>query len=322
MAAYHAGDWIWAEDEFAMVECVQKIYYEEFDDEVAYGERKVGDYKETVVAYRGFCGRRGGLKKNRARAAFDGADWLRPVTDEELAVINKVIDNDVEAYRRWLERKAAVRDYVDVDVPVKEGTGRAELAKLKKAVKRLPPKFTFDELLEQAKAEGFDMKPAEGGQPDDPRVSFTLRCNVGESRGCRRLFCGVKDIDCTEPDEDEAAFDRLITFEGVFILLGQTVKFYDNQHPSDDNKALLERLGHVFTALLNHDWKGCPMAKDYFKHAPKLFTFSREQVWEIITGFLERNAEELGAQAFLAAIDGGDEVKSICFSIYDASVGA
>ena len=32
MAAYHAGDWIWAEDEFAMVECVQKIYYEEFDD--------------------------------------------------------------------------------------------------------------------------------------------------------------------------------------------------------------------------------------------------------------------------------------------------
>ena len=60
----------------------------------------------------------------------------------------------------------------------------------------------------------------------------------------------------------------------------------------------------------------------YFKHAPKLFTFSREQVWEIITGFLERNAEELGAQAFLAAIDGGDEVKSICFSIYDASVGA
>lgn len=74
MAAYHAGDWIWAEDEFAMVECVQKIYYEEFDDEVAYGERKVGDYKETVVAYRGFCGRRGGLKKNRARAAFDGAD--------------------------------------------------------------------------------------------------------------------------------------------------------------------------------------------------------------------------------------------------------
>lgn len=254
-------------------------------------------------------------------AAYNVADWVRPVTDEERSFIEKVIAKDSKAYRQWLGRKLPVSDYVDICVPVKEGTAREELAKLKKALKRLPPKFTFDELLEQGKAEGFNLKIGEAEQPGDPCVSFTLRYNVGESRGRRRLFCSVKDLDYTEPKDDEDVFERLITFEGVFILLGQTVKMYDTQHPSAGNKELLERLGSVFNALLNHDWKACPVAKDYYRHAPKLVSYSFEQAWNTITGFLERNADGLGAHAFLAAISESDEVENVCHRIYNASVG-
>ena len=321
MAAYNVGDWVWTEDGFAQVECVWKVYCEEFDDSVACGELMVGEYANTVVTLRTFCGRRGGLKKGRAWTVYDFADWVRPVTDEEWSFIEKVIAKDTGAYRQWLGRKLPVSDYVDICVPVKEGTARAELTKLKKALKRLPPKFTFDELLEQAKAEGFDMGTGEVEQPGDPCVSFTLRYNVGESRGWRRLFCGVKDLDSTEPEENKAMLERLITFEGVFILLGQTVKMYDTQHPSAGNKELLERLGSVFNALLNHDWKACPVAKDYYRHAPKLVSYSFEQAWNTITGFLERNADGLGAHAFLAAISESDEVENVCHRIYNASVG-
>ena len=144
---------------------------------------------------------------------------------------------------------------------------------------------------------------------------------AADSWGRRRLFCGVKDLDCTEPEEDKAMLERLITFEGVFILLGQTVKMYDTQHPSAGNKELLERLGSVFNALLNHDWKACPVAKDYYRHAPKLVSYSFEQAWETITGFLERNADGLGAHAFLAAISESNEVENVCHRIYNASVG-
>lgn len=321
MAAYNVGDWVWTEDVFAQVECVWKVYCEEFDGSVACGERTVGEYANTVVTLRTFCGRRGGLKKGRAWTVYDFADWVRPVTDEERSFIEKVIAKDTGAYRQWLGHRLPVRDYVDVCVLVEEGTAREELAKLKKAVKRLPSKFTFDELVEQAKAEGFDMKPGEVEQPGDPCVSFTLRYNVGESCGRRRLFCGVKDLDYIEPEEENDMFERLITFEGVFILLGQTVKLYDAQHPSAENKELLKRLGDVFNALLNHDWKDCPMAKDYYKHAPKLASYSFEQAWETITGFLERNADGLGAHAFLAAINESDEVENICHCVYNASVG-
>ena len=321
MAAYNVGDWVWTEDGFAQVECVWKVYCEEYSDSVVYGEHTVGDYENTVVTLRTFCGRRGGLKKGRAWTVYDFADWVRPVTDEERSFIEKVIARDTGAYRQWLGRKLPVRDYVDICVSVKEGTARAELAKLKKAVKRLPPKFTFDELVEQAKAEGFNLKIGEAEQPGDPCVSFTLRYNVGESRGRRRVFCGVKDLDYVEPEEETDMFERLITFEGVFILLGQTVKMYDAQHPSTENNVLLERLGDVFNALLNHDWKGCPMAKDYYRRAPKLASYSFEQAWETITGFLERNADGLGAHAFLAAISESNEVENVCHRIYNASVG-
>ena len=314
MAAYNVGDWVWTEDGFAQVECVWKVYCEEFDDSVACGERMVGEYANTVVTLRTFCGRRGGLKKGRAWTVYDFADWVRPVTDEERSFIEKVIAKDTGACRQWLGHRLPVRDYVDVCVSVKEGTARAELAKLKKAVK-------LDELLEQGKAAGFNLKIGEAEQPGDPYVSFTLRYNVGESRGRRRLFCGVKDLDYTEPKDDEAVFERLITFEGVFILLGQTVKMYDTQHPSAGNKELLERLGSVFNALLNHDWKACPVAKDYYRHAPKLVSYSFEQAWNTITGFLERNADGLGAHAFLVAISESDEVENVCHRIYNASVG-
>ena len=131
----------------------------------------------------------------------------------------------------------------------------------------------------------------------------------------------VKELDYVEPEEERDVVDGFFSFECVFMLLANLVAVYNQKHPSDGNGEFMRHLDCIFKALVEHDWKGCPVAKDFFDNAPKLVKYSREQAWQTINDFVRRNADELHAHSFVAAINSGDEVKRLCFLLYDGIVG-
>lgn len=298
---FKPGDWIMAEDEFAKVESIFPMYYEAFDADEDLGI-KAGDYSNTVISYHTFCTLRGRVLSSKAQTKYlDFCDWIKPMTAEQAALLEKIREKKAEAFAAWEAKCKEAKEYVTIYVSTKKGHADAALSKFRKAVKTLPKKFAFSDVqtllrsIPEIKADS-----ANTACGDKDYISFELCYILKEQHGKHLTFYKIREMDCT------ASYSTFINFELVFVSLIHLIRVYGEETGSEKLRLLAEKLRLTFKALFNQDFKSDPLAKDFNKHAPKvLYTF--DTAYSTMEAFLERHSKELDIEDFVESVKSRDE---------------
>jgi len=323
MNRFHVGQWLKNEEfdngiklceDFVQVECLHDLYYEPYDIEVLNGDNQEGDYKNTLITFRNFCDAKGKIKTaGTPHTAFLGVDTLSPLTPQEQSFIETLIANNKSKYEQWQTKRRAKKEELYIIGTVPQGTAKKTLPLVKKAIKKLPIPFTFTDLVSFIKSRNIDIicyADSDMANEED-YISFTLTYRFGEQRGKEILFSKVSQLDYTEREEEKLKLGRIFTFEMVFLSLARFVKLYDTKHPSSANAVLLENLQEVWHHLFHQDFKDCPIAKDFYTHAPRYISYTDTQAWQIISDFLKRNAKELDAEEFVVKMKSDDNLMQL-----------
>lgn len=305
---FKPGDWIMVEDEFAVVESIFPVYYEPFDST----EKgvKIGDYKHTIISYHTFCNQNGRVLSSKAQMKYlDYCEWIKPLTENQHALLERIKAKKTSAFAKWEEKCKDANDYLSIYVNVESGQATTALSKIRKISKHLPDRFTFSDL--QAILYSIpEIKANTASNSDSDAkdyISFELCYILKEQNGKCLSFYKIRNFDCTED------FSSFINFEWVFISLYQLVVLYNKEHNSKELTTLAEKLKKTFFALVNHDFKDNPLAKDFYKKAPKV-NYTPEQAYSTIVDFLSRNADTLCAKDFIEAVKKRDEIITNLYS--------
>lgn len=298
---FKPGDWIMAEDEFAKIENIFPMYYEAFDADEDLGI-KAGGYSKTVISYHTFCTLRGRVLSSKVQTKYlDFCDWIKPMTAEQAALLEKIKSKKAEAFAAWEAKCKEAKDYVTIYVSAKKGHADAALSKFRKAVKTLPERFAFSDVqtllrsIPDVKADSANT--ASGGKD---YVSFELCYILKEQHGKHLTFYKIREMDCT------ASYSTFINFELVFVSIIHLIRLYGEETSSEKLRLLAEKLRLTFKALFNQDFKSDSLAKDFHKHAPKvLYTF--DTAYSTMEAFLERHSKELDIEDFVELVKNRDE---------------
>lgn len=295
------GDWIIAEDEFAIVESIVPTYFEPYDPEMQ-EDTKVGAYKETIITYHTFCTLQGRVCSSKPQIkVLDFCNWIKPLSTADAALLEQIKSKKPKAWSTWMAKCKDATDSITIYVKVEKGTARKALTQFRKLTKSLPESFHFSALqpilsiIPVVKAETASTEESEGDQ-----ILFELCYRPKDQHGKSLSFYKIKGLDYTE---DLTSF---VNFEGVFLSMYQPVRLYSKDHESEELTQLAERLKAAFLALANADYEKDALAKDFFKKAPKL-CYSPEEAYSTIQDFLSRHSEELGAEDFIERVKNRDQ---------------
>lgn len=290
-----------ADDEFALVESVVPIYYEQYDAEIS-GDEQVGDYKHTLISYHTFCTSTGKICSSVVQIkVLDFCNWLRPLTSEESVLLEKMIENKPKAYDKWVSKCKEAVEIITLYADVETGKQKTILTQLRKSVKTLPEKFTYERLL-SAIAHIPEITDFSTENSTEDYISFTLSYKPKEQNRHELMFCKIGSFEC-DTSED---LSQMITFEGVFILLYRLTVLYNKEHPSVELQKLEGILKETSYALFNLDFEHCPLAKDFYRKAPKVL-YSPDLAYSTITDFLHRNSASLGIETYARLFKNQDE---------------
>ena len=266
-----AKDWITAEDEFAQVVNIVEQYYEPFDKETDEEGCKMGDHKQTLIAYRPFCTHKGRILHGKTRIVYlESCNWIHPLTPADKELLEDILKQKPTQFARWLSQQKPAEDYITIYVKTEEGKAQASMRALRKVAKNLPDRFTFSVLATcMQDTLSLDISVISNCRPDGSYFEFTLLYRLEEQQGKETLFFKIGKWDYTEPKKDEDTLASIFTFEMVFISMAQLVNRYRQKHPSPNLDALMDALHDTWKALYHHDWEKSPLAKDFFDHAPK-----------------------------------------------------
>lgn len=289
---FKPGEWIIADDEFAHIECVVPIYYEQYDAETNENEH-VGNYKHTLISYHTFCTTAGKICSSVVQTKFlDFCDWLRPLTSEESEMLNKYIDRKAKAYDKWCSKCKESVETVTLYADIEKGKSKTTLSKLRKVVKTLPETFTFKELLSVITTIP-EINAVSTENSTDEYISFNLSYKLKEQKSKELTFCKIGSFEREYPED----LSLMLTFESVFIALYQLTVLYGKEHPSEELQNLVTILKEAAMALFNQDFKNNPLAKDYYRNAPKVM-YTPDLAYSTITDFLSRNAKSMGVEFY------------------------
>ena len=298
---FKPGDWIMDEGDFAKVESVFTLYYEPFD--IAEEDNaKVGDYKYTVISYHTFCTQRGRVLSSKAQTTYlDVCDWIEPLTPEQEVLLEQIKQKKAKALAAWEAKCKEAKEYIEIYVNTEKGQAEAALSKFRKAAKALPERFTFSDVqailrpIPEIKA---DTTSTECDDKD--YISFQLCYILKEQKEKHLTFYKIRNFD---------SFGELsvfINYEMVFVSLIHLLRLYGEENHDEEMELLADKLKQTFKALFNRDFKSDPLAKDYFKHAPKIF-YTFDTAYATMEAFLERNAKKLGIEDFAELVKNKDE---------------
>lgn len=295
------GDWIMVEDEFAKVESIFPMYYESYDIDEE-DDIKVGNYKHTVISYHTFCTLQGRVCSSKAQIKYlDFCDWIKPMTAEQAALLERIKSKKAKAYAEWEAKCKDSKEYITIYANTTKGHSDTALSRFRKATKALPERFTFSDVqailrsIPEIKA---DTANTECGGKD--YINFDLCYMPKEQNGKHLTFYKIREFDST------ADFSVFINFELVFVSVIHLVRLYGEETGSEKLGLLAERLRQTFKALFNQDFKNNPLAKDFYKHAPKiLYTF--DTAYSTMEAFLSRHSKELDIDDFVKLIKNKDE---------------
>lgn len=298
---FKPGDWIMAEDEFAKVESIFATYYEPYDIEEA-DDAKVGSYNQTVISYQTFCTIRGRVCSSKAQMKYlDFCDWIKPLTAEQAALLEQIKSKKAKAFAEWEAKCKDAKWYVPLYVAVKKGQADTALSKFRKAAKALPERFAFSDV--QARLRSIPEIEADSASAYDQYkdyIYFELCYTLKEQKGKHLTFCKIRAF---EKSMDLSVF---INYELVFVSLYHLVRLHGEETGSEKLALLAKRLKEAGKALFNQEYKNDQIAKDFFKHAPKIF-YTFDTAYATMEAFLERHAKEWGVEDLAELVKNRDE---------------
>lgn len=306
--SFKPGDWIMVEDEFAKVESIFPMYYEPFDidyeedDDEDKDDVKVGDYNQTVISYHTFCTLQGRVCSSKAQVKYlNFCDWIKPMTAEQAVLLEQIKTKKAKAFAAWEAKCKDAKEYIIIYVNTKKGYADAALSKFRKAAKALPERFAFSDVqtilrsIPELKA---DTANTECGDKD--YIRFELCYMPKEQKGKHLTFYKIREFDSF------GDFSVFINFELVLVSLYHLVRLYGQETGSEKLSILAERLKEAGKALFEQKFRQDPLAKDFYKHAPKiLYTF--DTAYATMQAFLERHSEEWDIDDLVKLIENKDE---------------
>ena len=144
------SEWLCAPEGFAIAEKVYNLYFEEYD--WIPQNKKVGDYKLSMVQYKLFCDF-DGYPRRRNRCKIDSAHGFGPMNAKDKRVLQRSIkDNPKEyaSFAKLLEKPMEAKGWKLLEYEISSDTKMKAIQDLEKMKKDLPPKFTFPELMKVA----------------------------------------------------------------------------------------------------------------------------------------------------------------------------
>ncbi len=298
---FKPGDWIMDEGDFAKVESVFTLYYEPFDI-AGEDDAKAGDYKYTVISYHTFCTPRGRVLSSKAQTTYlDVCDWIEPLTPEQETLLEQIKLKKAEALAAWEAKCKEAKECVEIFVNTKKGEAATALSKFRKAAKVLPERFTFSDV--QAILRTIPEIKADTASTDcnnKEYINFELCYILKEQNGRCLSFDKIRNFDCFE---DLPAY---INYEMVYVSLYHLARLYGEETGSEKLRLLTERLAKAGKAMFDPMNRDDELAKDYFRHAPKIF-YTFDKAYATIEAFLDRNSKELGVEDFAELVKNKDE---------------
>lgn len=304
---FKAGDWIIAEDVFAQIECITSLYYEPFDSETKTDVR-VGDYKQTLIAYHEFCTQRGRILSGKAQIKdLECCYGIKQLSPADTRSLKQIISTKPEKLTEWKNKCKSAVDYITLYAQTDKGEAKNTLSKIRKAIKALPSTFSYatlqktlqDIFTEKALTLSTECK-------GEDYISFALFYKLEEQKEKELTFFKVGALDYTDPAEDEAMLSTLITFEEVFLSMARITNWYNHNHPSKELTDFMETLHTTWHALFHHKWKECPLAKDFYDNAPKV-NYTPDLAYATMQKFLSKNAQKLNIESFAKLIEDRDK---------------
>lgn len=144
------GEWFCAVQGFAIAEKVYNFYFEEYD--CIPQNKKVGDYKLSVVKYKLFCDFDGHLIR-RNRCKIFNMSWCSPMEAKLEKVLQRSIKDNPKEYASFvklLEKRQEMKGWELLEYEVSPDIKMKVIQDLERIKKNLPFKFTFPELMKVA----------------------------------------------------------------------------------------------------------------------------------------------------------------------------
>lgn len=185
------GDWFCAIEGLAIADKIFEFYFEEFDKIPQ--DKKVGDYKMSVVHYRLFCDFDGNpIKRNRFK--IYNAEYVSPITPKYDRILKKSIKENPKEYAsfvKFLKTSKEVKGHVTINYALTEDNKKEAIQSLNVIRGKLQSKFTFMDLVKVAQECQcvINMNNVLDDTADAQRyVRIYLVYKFGDSLGNRILF--------------------------------------------------------------------------------------------------------------------------------------
>lgn len=185
------GEWFCAVQGFAIAEKVYNFYFEEYD--CIPQNKKVGDYKLSVVKYKLFCDFDGHLIR-RNRCKIFNMSWCSPMEAKLEKVLQRSIKDNPEEYASFvklLEKPQEMKGWEVLNYEIFSDTKMKAIQGLEGIKKDLPPKFTFPELMKVAADHGCVIDLSNFLKDTimvEHYIRITLNHTYGDCAGKRVLF--------------------------------------------------------------------------------------------------------------------------------------
>ena len=145
------GDWFCAIEGLAIADKIYDFYFEEFDKIPQ--NKKVGDYKMSVILYRLFCDFDGNpIKRNRFKIC--NTEYVSPITPKYDRILKKSIKENPKEYAsfvKFLKTPKEVKGHVTINYALTENNKEEAIQNLNAIRGKLHSKFTFIDLVKVAK---------------------------------------------------------------------------------------------------------------------------------------------------------------------------
>lgn len=185
------GEWFCAVQGFAIAEKVYNFYFEECD--CIPKNKKVGDYKLSVVKYKLFCDFDGHIIR-RNRCKIFNMSWCSPMEPNLERVLQRSIKDNPKEYASFvklLEKPQEMKGWELLEYEISSDIKMKAIQDLERIKNDLPPKFTFPELMKVAENHGCVIDLTDFLKDTfmvEHYIRITLNYTYGDYVGKRVLF--------------------------------------------------------------------------------------------------------------------------------------
>lgn len=171
------GNWIKTEDGYAVIDLVHPHYFAKYDYEIPEGAQQ-GDYNYSMIQYKVYCNFDGKPRRSHRLKSMN-MSYVRPLTEEGNALLQRSIEDhpkEYAAFLKYLSTKKETRSCKVTGFAITSDDDDQKIAESLESVrKRLPQKFSFDDLQNAVKQEGC---PIDTEKVVNPYGGFTEQRHV------------------------------------------------------------------------------------------------------------------------------------------------